>query len=64
MPPCVEGKNKEAEAHRNELLPPCLHQGLDDGCNSEEAQRSIDPDFNGDLRSFHNEALGSRRRNP
>jgi hypothetical protein len=47
-------KSKEAEV-TEVTLPLCLDQGLDDRCNSEEAQRNIDPDFNGDTRSIHSE---------
>jgi hypothetical protein len=35
------------------LLPLSLHQGFDDRCDSEEAQRNIHPDFDDDLRFSH-----------
>jgi hypothetical protein len=45
------GEKKKAEVTEMTSAP-CLDQGLDDGRHSEEAQRNINPDFDGDTR-FH-----------
>jgi hypothetical protein len=52
--------NKEAEIGLSQFPPPCLHQGLDDRCDTEEARSDIDPDLDGDPKVFHRKTSGPR----